>query len=325
MKERDLLDASGWNSLNLDQQKKIFQQIIRYFVSPLSEVQSIEVVEHRFKNELHQVWQVIIDGLKYIFVPGKAHFQPAYNWTHFVKMNQLLFSSNHRVPLEENLAATTFFNYVKEYTINEQTKTRIDPLLVSVQAIPIEGIPVGYYNLYDGRQTIPQNILNKAASELTTLFKTRQATNHFFMVENSLEQEALVLQKSLTLPGKLMENFAKKGISFISAVEYYYLKSSGEATCFPWGDSLSPQDVDRLFYLPNRFGLKIEKNDDRYLITDNPFRYLEGPVSNSGPFTKYIKYASFFDSGFVPDFDYFKKPINEWQLEYRPVIRIKID
>ena len=321
-KERDLLNANGWNSLDLNRQKKVLQQILRYFVSPLSEVQNLEVVEHRFKNELYQIWQVVIDGLRYIFIPGKEHFQTSYNWEYFVKMNQLLFNHNKKKELAE---ANNFFKYAKNYTINNHVKKRIDPFLVSIKAIPIEGIPVGYYNLYDGRQIIPQKYLDKNGQELNKLFKTHKSTNHFMLMENSLEKEAMILQKSLTLPGQLMEKFSKKGVNFISADEYYYLKGSSKATFFPWGDSLNPHDIDRLFYLPNLFGLKIEKNDTRYLITDNPFRYLEGPVLSEGILTKYLKYASFFDSGFIPDFDYFKKPISQWQMEYRPVIRIKID
>ncbi|BDR58839.1 hypothetical protein [Xylocopilactobacillus apicola] len=325
MKELNALYLEVWPDLTEDEQKRNFQQIIRYFVSPLSEIQDLKPVERHFKNERFRVWEVVIDGLRYVFVPGKRDFLESYDWDSFCENNQLLFALDNHF---NQAQADKFFKYASYYTIQKKhdpQQVSIDPFLVSVDAIPVSGQSVGYYDLYDGRQIIDSKIEMTYRNELTELFKTRQDTPHFFLQEDSLEKVAKVFKKSCLQPGQLMENFAKRGVDFISADEYYYLKSGGMMTFFPWGDVLDPATVDRLYYVPNRFGIKIKKDDNNYLLTDNPFRYLEGPVSQKGRLTKYVKYASFFDSGFVPDFDYFKEPIDNWQMEYRPVIRIKID
>ncbi|BDR56748.1 hypothetical protein [Xylocopilactobacillus apis] len=327
MKELKTLYSDVWYDLAPDLQLKNFQQILRYFVSPLSEIQEIKQVEHRFMNQQMTLCEVVIDGLRYVFVPGIKEFQMSYDRDLFTKKNQLLFAINDgskELKVKES-QYHKFFDYAYKYTVNRSDTYRIDPMLVSVTALPVSGTPVGYYNMYDGRKIISTVVNNKFQSELAEFFKTKKETAHFFWRENSLEKVAQVFKKSILHPDQLMENFSKRGVNFIDAREYYYIKSGGANTFFPWGNSLDPQTVDRLYYLPNQFGIKIRKDDDNYLMTDNPFRFMDGVVLPEGYLTKYIKYASFFDSGFVPVHDYFKKPIEEWEMEYRPVIRIKID
>lgn len=313
----DSLYVGVWNELSIEEQKKYIDKIARYYVSPLSNISEISAIGYTFLNDKQIGWQFIIDGLKYIFVPGCVDYSAGYS------MSELMNANTGLLQREDD--PDYCLKLCQAFCPSDPTEKHINPMLVSLDAIPINTIPVGYFKLDDGSYSVEEKLVGNFKGELDTLSKKQQETAHFILKENFFGNESQILRKSGILPGKLIEEYGKKGVSFISSDEYFYVKSGAENTFFPWGEVLDTDAADQLFYLPNKFGIRIDSKDYRCLMTDNPFRYMEGKSISEDPITKYFKYSSYFDTGYVLPIDYFDRPSERWNLLYRPVIRIIID
>ena len=67
----DAVSNPTWKTLSNEMKVIVIQNVLRHFVDPILEVTKITPVSYQFGGIKTDTFEIVIDGVKYVFVPGQ--------------------------------------------------------------------------------------------------------------------------------------------------------------------------------------------------------------------------------------------------------------
>ncbi|MDE3281801.1 hypothetical protein LACPH_000712 [Lacticaseibacillus parahuelsenbergensis] len=248
------LTLPTWNTLNEKRQRFIFQQLTRYFLSPLLTVDVIRPVTATFYGQTLHTFEAMIGGEWVRLVPGMTNVS-------------LGFATNQQEELAPYLAQSGLTLADIQQMLSPVRKADMPAMLVATRATPANEEILGRVSLttrifkgnhmaYAAIRAQVLALLDRHGSldpfsqtgwpaTLTSgSVKLRLASAHHYQVSIVKSWRKADLSKSLSY----------FGFRLPTQDQYEYLQSGGNPSLFPFGNTL-PLEMPR--YLPNRFGLTI--------------------------------------------------------------------
>ncbi|WP_461214338.1 hypothetical protein [Lacticaseibacillus sp. GG6-2] len=260
-----------WSGLKPDRRRFIFEQLTRYFLSPLLSVDTLKPVSVDYFGQTLNTFDALIGGEWLRFIPGQQD-----------------------VTLGVDPQASTVAGVLAKLPAGKFSPKRtvmIPPMLVARQTVPVQEEVIGQINLltqvFKGNHFayVPYKptVLSLLRPQVTSVDPTaqptwapvlssgqvilRQASAHHYQVRLRHDWDAKALQKAL----------GGFGFTLANEDQYEYLQGGGLPQLFPWGNQLlEPLPA----YLPNRFGLTISTKETRpELLLTAPDKRDESPLS----------------------------------------------
>ncbi|MFD1671742.1 hypothetical protein ACFQ5M_06540 [Agrilactobacillus yilanensis] len=227
-----------WLTLTDQQRRHQFEQLVRYFVSPLASVDQIRPYQYLFKNYQFESYQAFVNGIDFVFIPGISDFITGLDLPAKRRLIQQLPSA----------AKVADQRFVTRETVI------IPPMLVAKNPINLTQQVKGVLNVLTGffqgdlffkkrRQQDIQKVLSalqrpKTADPLTfelpKFFET--AMGQVRLLPNLADYQFSVNRLDLT-GDTLLSELARQGFGLADRYSYLYLRTFKQQTYFPWGDT----------------------------------------------------------------------------------------
>lgn len=239
MAGREALLLETWRTLDETNKRHQFEQMLRYFVSPLTAIDEISPYQHSLGDYPFHSFQALIGGLNFIFVPGMAQ------WTTGLKRETA------RRMLRAVSPAMPAAHFVPQSSVS------IPPMLVSQTPIPIDQVVKGQLRLATGQFYGDAFFQKRRQKELTTLLdQARRAQNkeqplpktHSLSVGTAtlLPDTAgyqLTVPRLQTDYNTLISDLHRGGMALADRNAYLYWRTLVNASPYPWGeDALAKPD-----------------------------------------------------------------------------------
>ncbi len=243
-----------WSGLKPDRRRFIFEQLTRYFLSPLLAVDALKPVSVDYFGQTLNTFDALIGGEWLRFIPGQR---------------EVALGVDRQAP-----AVAPVLAQLPAGELSSERTVTVAPMLVARQTVAVQEEVIGQINLltqvFKGnhfayvpyKPTVlallrPQvNSVDPTAQPTWAPVLTsgqvvlRQASAHHYQVRLRHDWDAQTLQKAL----------GGFGFTLADEDQYEYLQGGGLRQLFPWGNQLAePLPA----YLPNRFGLTIPTKDSR--------------------------------------------------------------
>ncbi|MFD1485779.1 hypothetical protein ACFQ5J_11105 [Lacticaseibacillus baoqingensis] len=237
-----------WEGLKPQRRQFIFEQLTRYFLSPLLAVDQLKPVTVDYFGQTLNTFDALIGGEWLRFVPGRREVS--------------LGVDRHEPVIAELLAQ------LPPAALSPKRVVAMPPMLVARQAVPVNEEVIGQVNLltqvFKGNHFayVPYKpaVLSLLRPTVTSVdpeaqptwapvlasgkVVLRQASAHHYQVRLRHDWDQAGLAKAL----------GGFGFSLPTEDQYEYLQGGGFDQLFTWGNHL-PKTLPA--YLPNRFGLTI--------------------------------------------------------------------
>ena len=248
------LTLPTWNTLDEARQKFIFQQLTRYFLSPLLSVDDIRPLTVTFFGQTLHTFEAMIGGEWLRLVPGMPNVS-------------LGFAADQQGQLADYLGQSGLTMQDLSHQLSPERQVDIPAMLVATRAMPASEEILGRVSLttriFKGNHMAYAAVRAQVLALLdrhgsldpfsqsgwpATLTSgsviLRLASAHHYQVSISKNWQKSELQKALSY----------FGFRLPTQVQYEYLQGGGVTSLFSFGNTL-PADMPR--YLPNRFGLTV--------------------------------------------------------------------
>lgn len=267
-----------WKTLSSEMKKVVFQNVLRYFVNPMLNIDNIVEVSHSMGGVKTDTFEVTINKEEFVFIPGQDHV--ILGWDEGLKGLKGLDNSEDRQELryaikqylnerltpsvlvaknrplldfsEDFLSFDLIETIIHQYTSPLRT-VHIPALLVAKRPQFVGLEKIGHYSVITGNIDAP--------CEETYLYQIQKALTHR-PEENMIFQEyprivrfgeLLLIQHEEDLdwfhcyrdaPKSYREikySLDKLGMGFLSEDEWEYVCGSGTRRLFRWGNEWHPR------------------------------------------------------------------------------------
>lgn len=248
------LTLPTWNSLDEKRQRFIFQQLTRYFLSPLLTVDEIRPVTATFYGQTLHTFEAMIGGEWVRLIPGMAqvslgfHAQQQEQLASYLQQSGLTITDlTQALSPQREVAMPPMLVATKATPANEEILGRISltTRIFKGNHMRYAAIRAQVLHLLDRQGSLDPFAQSGWAASLTSgNIKLRLASAHHYQVSIVKSWQKADLIKSLSF----------FGFRLPTQDQYEYLQSGGRQSLFAFGNTLPPQ-LPR--YLPNPFGLTI--------------------------------------------------------------------
>lgn len=245
------LSQQVWPTLDQKRQQFIFEQVARYFLSPLLSVDQIRPVSVAFYGQRFTTFEALIGGEWLRLVPGDGNAKLGVDFS----AGQVA----HLSALGVDLAAA-------RAQLSSATTMTIAPMLVAVTPIPADQVVIG-----------PVDVVTHQFFGDHFAFAKHKATVLALLDRYSdwppvIEAPDLVLtlagdsryQVRVKLTQPLAKQLGRYGFRLPTKREQEYLLSDGGDGLFAWGNVANAPT----YYWPNRFGLTVKTGSAPELVQE---------------------------------------------------------
>lgn len=244
MVETTALMLPKWVTLDQAAKKHQFEQLIRYFVSPLMHVAQIRPYHYRFRDDRFETYQAFVNGIDFVFIPGCVAFTTGLDQPEQRRLLQSL-------PTTKNLASKAIVS--KETVL-------IPPMLVAKTPIPftqqVKGVLEIKTGLFYGdpffqkrRQSDIQQALRRlmppSGQDPLTFELPKHWTTEVGAVDLLPTQDYYRFSVTRTDPDyeTLLTALSRQGLTLADGYTYLYLRTWQQQTYFPWGNTYQAKDT----------------------------------------------------------------------------------
>ena len=215
-----------WKTLSNEIKEVVIQNILRHFVNPLLEVTKITPVSYQFGGLKIETFEILIDGVEFIFVPGQK--KCILGWDSGLSGLSGLDCSEERQELRyalkrycnQHLTSSLLteesflnqdFSHIRLTTeyIAEKINNSTSPLReVDIPALLVEKKPkfvglkyIGQYNVISGQLSIPENQTDRMIEQIQDLLQPEVQDRHFLQDYPTVARKSplLIQQNPLNL------------------------------------------------------------------------------------------------------------------------------
>ena len=275
-----------WKTLTREMKEIVIQNVLRQYVNPLLEISSISLVSYQLGGLKTETFEIMIDGVEYIFVPGQKSC--LLGWNSGLSGLSGLDCSEERQELRyalkrycnQQLTSTIFtqegflnqgFSHVllsTEY-IDEKINTTTSPLReVDIPALLVEKKPqfvgltyIGQYNVISGQLTSFDDPTEEIHERIRTLLVTQEQGKHFlqdfptmgrksplFIQQNDLNPDVFDCYMDNPISYTLLkQEIERYGMSLLTEDEWEYCCGGSCRRLFKWGNQLKRQIFSKDF------------------------------------------------------------------------------
>lgn len=267
-----------WKTLSLEMKQVVLQNVLRYFVNPMSTISDVIPVRYNFGGIKTETFEVVIDGRTFVFVPGQEAC--VLGWDSGLSGLSGLDCSEERQELRYELKRylnqhVTNFLFTKETRqehdfsqevlttelVNDAINDRTSPLReVSIPAMLVEKRPQLVGMRYLGEYSVVSGQLSQEASEevldaiqqlvvpdvsqeiLFQEFPRAIRTTHLFIQQNHDNPD--VFDCYMDDPVSYEEarkEIERTGMGLLNEDEWEYCCGASCRRLFKWGNSLKRQ------------------------------------------------------------------------------------
>ncbi|GAF39886.1 hypothetical protein FC83_GL000326 [Agrilactobacillus composti DSM 18527 = JCM 14202] len=259
MASPNALQLPQWNQLTDADKRHQFQQLLRYFVSPLLPISQIRPYHYRFKGYQFNSYQAFIAGFDFVFIPGDAQ----------VKLGL-------RPQRIHDLMATLpdDGDQVRRQLLTQQTLD-MAPMLVVKTPVVLSQQPQGVIAIKTGeffgdplfakrRQGDIQNTLmqlQQTTSDPDTQQLPKQIINPWSISTLMADQAyyQVTTKRPDQTPEQLSQALSQQGMTLLDHWDYLYLRNTKYPQIFPWGNAYQtptwPVALDTYFGLTYPLGV----------------------------------------------------------------------
>lgn len=254
MVETTALMLSKWVTLDQRTKQHQFEQLIRYFVSPLMHVAQIRPYHYLFKDGRFETYQAFVNGIDFVFIPGIESFTTGLSQPSQRRLLQTL-------PTTKGLDTTDLVS--KETVLIPPMLVAKTPIRWTQQVKGVLDIKTGlfYGDLFfqkrrqkDIQQTLdrlnPPKGIDPLTFELPKYWSTEVGAIQLLPTKDyyqfSVDRLDLDYQTLLT-------ELSRQGMTLADSYTYLYLRNWQQQTYFPWGNTY--QNQTKLVEQASYFGL----------------------------------------------------------------------
>ncbi|MCH4171843.1 MAG: hypothetical protein LKF36_11515 [Lactobacillus sp.] len=237
MASTNALQLTQWEQLNDGQKRHQFQQLLRYFVSPLLPISQIRPYHYGFKGYQFNSYQALIAGFDFVFIPGDAQAK--------------LGLSPQRI---HDLMATLpeASQSISQQLLGQQTFD-MAPMLVAKTPVALKRQPQGMIAIKTGeffgdplfakrRQDDIQNTLGHLRQTTTdpdTQQLPKQIVNAASISTLMADQRyyQVTTKRPEQTPDQLSQALSQQGMTLLDHWDYLYLRNTKYPSIFPWGNA----------------------------------------------------------------------------------------
>ncbi|WP_164510080.1 hypothetical protein [Lacticaseibacillus yichunensis] len=309
MASQDLL-MDNWRLLPDDRRRFIFEQLTRYFLSPLLAVDALVPVSVSYFGQVLQTFDALIGGEWLRFVPGQRH----------VKLGI-------ETPLPTELAGLAESLGLSSQEMRDQLSAPavvdLPPMLVARSSVASDEEVIGQINLttqvFRGNHFayVPYKptVLSLIEPRTTSLDPAAQEpwpavlTAGQVVLRLASSHHYQVALKHRWTKAALVKQLGGFGFALPTARDYEWLLGGGFLQLFAWGNAV-PETLPA--YLPNRFGLTFPTQRSSAELT-------QGDEVAAAPYQKgdsLLKLSPFYRAAVAQPFE---------QQRYRKLVRIELN
>ena len=194
-----------WKTLSNEMKEVVIQNVLRHFVNPILEVTKITPVSYHFGGIKTDTFEIVIDGIEYVFVPGQK--KCILGWDRGLSGLSGLDCSEERQELRyalkrycnQQLTSSLLteegflnqdFSHIRLTTeyIDEKINRSTSPLReVNIPALLVEKKPqyvgmkyIGQYNVVSGQLMSYENQTDNLLERIHSLL-VPEGQNHYFL------------------------------------------------------------------------------------------------------------------------------------------------
>ena len=276
----DVVFNPTWKTLTNEMKVVVIQNVLRHFVDPILEITKITPVSYQFGGIKTDTFEIVIDGVEYVFVPGQK--KCILGWDNGLSglsgldcseerqelryelkryCNQQLISS---LLMEEGFLDRDFshIHLTTEY-IDEKINASTSPLReVDIPALLVEKKPmfvglkfIGHYNVISGQLSIAANQTEEIIQNIQELLLPEGQGNHLLREYPIVGRKSpLFIQQNQWNPdlfdcyiddavsfSELKRDLERHGFSLLREDEWEYCCGASCRRLFKWGNQLKRQ------------------------------------------------------------------------------------
>lgn len=257
---RTELLLAGWRELSPQRQRFVFEQVTRYFLSPLLTIDAIRPVSTTYFGQVFHTFDALIGGEWLRFIPGQNSVMLGVPRPFSAAVKEVLTQLG--VPSQAAAAL-----------LAPEQVVDIPPMLVARQSIPLGWQAIGQINLttqvFRGNhfayvpykptvlQLLQPRVTGVAPSDTPTWPPVLKSGDVMLRLSSSHHYQVL-LRQSADHDG-LLKTLGGFGYTLPDHAQYQYLLGGTSQSLFTWGNQLLTEWPT---YVPNRFGLTVPLRRD---------------------------------------------------------------
>lgn len=333
----EAVEQKNWKQLSWETRKQLMNQLVMFYVSPLSKIDSVTPQEFACGGVKTETFEVSIDGVAYIFIPRAEEVILGWDQGHAgIRSHELLEGEKPAPDLP------TIDTWINQHT-SPLRKVTIPAMFVEKEAMPVGCERKGRWNCITGElvgdqafyQRIAPDFLAAVQPELSPEESLSWTYPKVVSQENvywaTLDQDGihylLYAQQAVTYEEQVA--LVDREIRELPSVdEWEYLNGAGTRRLFRWGNQLRGDSLatakDTLMnkiHAPNMFGLRFDPTQTVFELTDRLDCLKGGHLVEGGQtiIERFLPYSAYF----VPDVSLSQTSVlNPAQYQVRRVIRI---
>ncbi|WP_416353104.1 hypothetical protein ACNAN0_08795 [Agrilactobacillus fermenti] len=293
-----------WHKLTAKQQQYQFEQLLRYFVSPLLSIAKIEPEAHEFNGYHFQTWHAFISGIDFVLIPGVKQIQVGLDQAQLTQVRAKFKRQLSEIPLQPLSAQTV----------------QVPPMLVAQEPILFDLEPRGVYVIADAQYYGDPFYQKRRAQDITQVQRViheRTSLNPFTnqlpsdletavgRVELATSQDyyRFSLTRNMADFSTLQQTLTRQGMTLLDRAAYAYLRSYHNQVLVPELGSA------------NYFGLVFPEKQQGEILQDET---VVGGLTRS---PELQTLAASWNFEYTPAL----AKLDKQQLYYRPVINIEFN
>lgn len=259
MARTELLFA-GWRELSPQRQRFVFEQVTRYFLSPLLTIDAIRPVSTAYFGQVFQTFDALIGGEWLRFIPGQNAVT-------------LGVARPFSAAVKEVLTHLDVPSRVATAILAPEQVVDIPPMLVARQSLPLGWQAIGQINLttqvFRGNhfayvpykptvlQLLQPRVTGVAPSDTPTWPPVLTSGDVTLRLSSTHHYQVLLRQP--VDHDNLLKTLGGFGYTLPDHAQYQYLLGGASQSLFTWGNQLPTKWPT---YVPNRFGLTVPVRRD---------------------------------------------------------------
>lgn len=285
------IEWSNWKNLKDTEKQALLQQLLMYFVPPMIEVNTIELVDFELYGIKCRTFELELDGELFVFIPGnneailgwdlgaeglKSHELLGFDAEDLAKNTFKTTLTNESIESadtwneKESIEDLTSLEGISEYINNHTTdlrKVNIPAMFVQKYALPAGteflGILDTVTGIFEGEieQYIPyeKQICEKLFPVLSAAESLRWSFPKTMLLKNKVYLEFLpesdyyfVYSHSDCTHDELKRAVKREGFDLLSEDQWEYAVGGGTRRLFRWGNELLLQDNESSRQIKNK-------------------------------------------------------------------------
>lgn len=269
-----------WKTLSNEMKEVVIQNVLRHFVNPILEVTKITPVSYHFGGIKTDTFEIVIDGIEYVFVPGQK--KCILGWDRGLSGLSGLDCSEERQELRyalkrycnQQLTSSLLteegflnqdFSHIRLTTeyIDEEINRSTSPLReVNIPALLVEKKPqyvgmkyIGQYNVVSGQLMSHENQTDNLLERIHSLL-VPEGQNHYFLQDypTVARKAPLLIQQNHLNPdifncyvddaisySDVKREVERHGFGLLNEDEWEYCCGASCRRLFKWGNQLKRQ------------------------------------------------------------------------------------